>query len=95
MTKISHEEIIQIARMSHIGVHEDEIEALIRQAEQVLSYAERVADVAADIQEPSVKNVNVFREDVVVATNPEPILAEAPEREANYFVVPRILDSNE
>jgi len=95
MTKISREEIIQIARMSYIGIHEDEVNALINQVQQVLSYAERVADVAADIQEPSIKNINVFREDVVVTTNPEPILAQAPEREGNYFVVPRILESNE
>jgi Asp-tRNA(Asn)/Glu-tRNA(Gln) amidotransferase C subunit len=47
------------------------------------------------VQEPPVKNVNVFREDVIVQTDPEPILAQAPEREGNYFVVPRILESNE
>ncbi|HRN77741.1 MAG TPA: Asp-tRNA(Asn)/Glu-tRNA(Gln) amidotransferase subunit GatC [Candidatus Dependentiae bacterium] len=95
MTKVTREEIIYIANISKITIHEDEIGALVEQVDQVLSYAERVQDIAADIQEPPVKNVNVFREDVVVSTDPEPILAQAPEREGNYFVVPRILESNE
>ena len=95
MTKVTREEILKIARMSQLNVHKDEIEPLILQTEQVLSYAERVKEVAADVQEPSTKNVNVFREDVIVRTDNEPILAQAPEREGNYFVVPMILESSE
>ncbi len=94
MTKVTREEILKIARMSHLDIHKDEIESLISQTEQVLSYAERVKEVAADVQEPSTKNVNVFREDVVVRTDNEPILVQAPEREGNYFVVPIILESS-
>jgi aspartyl-tRNA(Asn)/glutamyl-tRNA(Gln) amidotransferase subunit C len=95
MTKVSREEIIYIAKISKITIHEDEIDTLIDQVGEVLNYAQRVKDIAADVQEPPVKNVNVFREDVIVQTDPEPILAQAPEREGNYFVVPRILESNE
>jgi len=95
MTKVTREEILKIARMSQLDIHKDEIESLISQTEQVLSYAERVKEVAADVQEPSTKNVNVFREDVIVRTDNEPILAQAPEREGNYFVVPMILESSE
>ena len=95
MTKVSREELLKIARMSYVDVHEDEIEKLIDQVEDILSYAERVSEVAVDIEEPPIKNVNVFREDVIVETDSEPILAQAPEREGDYFVVPRILESSE
>ncbi len=94
MTKISREEILKIARMSHVDVREDEIQSLTEQLERVLSYAERVSRVAVDVEEPSTKNVNVFREDVVVKKDPAPILAQAPERAGNYFVVPKILESS-
>lgn len=93
MTKVSRKELLKIAHMSYLDIHEDEMQQLIDQVQQVLSYAERVIEVAADIEEPSIKNVNTFREDVTVKTDPEPILAQAPEREGNYFVVPRILKS--
>ncbi len=95
MAKITKDEVLKIARLSHLTIHESEIIPLIKQLEEVLSYAERVREVATDIEEPSPKNVNVFREDVVVKTDPEPILAQAPERAGDYFVVPMILESGE
>lgn len=93
MTKITQEELIKIAQMSHVDLHQDEIETLTAQLQSVLTYAERVQEVSARVAEPSVKNINIFREDVVVQTDVEPILAQAPEREGNYFVVPPILDT--
>lgn len=95
MAKVTREEILKIAQMSQLDIHKDEIEQLMSQVEQVLSYAERVKEIATQIQEQPDKNVNVFREDVVVRTDNEPILAQAPEREGNYFVVPMILEGNE
>ncbi len=95
MTKITKQEALKIARLSHLTIHESEIQPLIKQLEDVLSYAERVTQVVTDVEEPSTKNINVFREDVVVKTDPAPILAQAPVSEGNYFVVPIILASNE
>jgi aspartyl-tRNA(Asn)/glutamyl-tRNA(Gln) amidotransferase subunit C len=95
MAKVTREELLKIAHMSYLDIHPDEIEKFKDQVGQMISYAERVIEVAADIEEPPIKNVNVFREDVVVKTDSEPILAQAPEREGDYFVVPRILESNE
>ncbi len=92
MTKISRKEVLDIARMSRISLREDEIDPMIAQLEQVLGYARRVTDVAESIEEPSTKQVNVFRDDSVVHQNQEPLLALAPEREGNYYVVPRILE---
>lgn len=93
MTKISKEEVLKIAEISHISVRETEIEPTIKHLDGVLSYAERVQEIAADGEEPSNRNVNVFREDVVIKTDPEAILCQAPEREENYFVVPVIIES--
>ncbi len=94
MSKISREEVVHIARISYLDLHEDEIDPLIDQLGQVISYAGRVTQVAADVQEPSIRNVNVFREDVATKTAVEPIIEQAPSREGNYFIVPVILDSN-
>lgn len=92
MIKISREELLRIAELSHLELREDEIAPMLAQLESVLSYAERVQQASADAEEPSNKNINVFREDVVVKTDPELILSQAPEREEHYFVVPSILD---
>lgn len=93
MAKISEAEVRKIALISDLDLHDDEIPGVIKQLQDVITYAERVTLVANDAEEPSNKRVNVFREDVVNKTDPASILAGAPEREADYFVVPAVLES--
>lgn len=92
MALITREEVLKIAHMSRITIHEDEIEPLIKHLESVLAYAARVSQVAAGQQAPLPQNVNVFREDVAIPCNAARIKQEAPEIEEDYFVVPAILD---
>jgi aspartyl-tRNA(Asn)/glutamyl-tRNA(Gln) amidotransferase subunit C len=92
MTKVSKEEVKKIAQMSALELHDDEIESVMKRLEEVLSYAARVSQVAADAQEPSSKNVNVFREDLAKQGDREAILERAPEREDNFYVVPSIIE---
>ncbi len=92
--KITKEEVLKIANISKIALQEEEIDALTQQLQGVLTYAECVKKVANELMDqPSNKNVNFFREDVAVKTDPEIVLDRAPEREESYFVVPKILDS--
>ncbi len=95
MAHITRDEVLRIAKLSHIAIHDDEIESIITHLTQVLEYAERVKQVAKEVEVQSMKNINVFRKDEVQICESEPILAQAPEREGNYFVVPRILEGGE
>jgi aspartyl/glutamyl-tRNA(Asn/Gln) amidotransferase C subunit len=93
MTKISKEEILKLSAMSNIEIMSDEIEPLARQLEDVLTYALRVQDIAADVQEPLMKNSNIFREDVVMETDARLVLSQAPVQEQDFFVVPVVLEN--
>ncbi len=94
MTKVTKEEIYKIARISCIEVHESELSGLQQQLEEVLSYAERVNEVAKSLaQKPSNKSINVFREDVLIRTDSQQVLSQAPEREGDFFVVPAIIST--
>jgi aspartyl-tRNA(Asn)/glutamyl-tRNA(Gln) amidotransferase subunit C len=92
MIKISKEEVLHIASLSRIEVAEHEIEQLIKDLEEVLTYAGRVQDIAAEAHEVVLKNINVFRDDLVTATDPDPIIQNAPQHEEQYFVVPVVLE---
>lgn len=93
--KIDREEVLRIARISRISVNEAEINSLISQLQVVLSYAERVTQILdeVEIEVSTNRNVNFFREDVVVPSDPQALLSRAPEQEENYIVVPKILSS--
>lgn len=94
MTHITKEEVLKLAALSHIALYEDEAEALARDLEAVLTYASSLQDVARTYQGPRlelIKNTNITRDDVPQLTPFEPLLAQAPEREGNYIVVPKII----
>jgi len=93
MTKITKEEVLKLAYLSRVKITDEEVEPLLKQLQDVLSYAARVKEIAADITEPCNKHVNVMREDVVIKTDPVKILEQAPQEEENFFVVPVILDN--
>lgn len=92
MIKVSREEVLHIASLSRIEVAEHEIQQLIVDLEEVLNYAASVQEVASGEHETVSKNINVYRDDVVKPTDPEPILSNAPKREDEYIVVPVVLE---
>ncbi len=62
--------------------------------EQMLEYIRKINEVDTEGIEPLSnvfsKELNVFREDVVTnGSNREAFLAQAPEKEKDYFVVPK------
>lgn len=92
MINISREEVLHIASLSKIEITEEEIPSLIKDLQEVLTYAARVQEVAATVLEVSVKNVNVMRDDEVAATDPAPLLANVPVKEGDLVVVPVVLE---
>lgn len=92
MAIISKEEILKIAQISQIQIHETEIDELTKEIESILNYAIRVQEIAGQTEAHSTKNINVLREDVVIKSQPDAIIAQAPAREERYFVVPAILE---
>lgn len=90
--RITKEEIEKIARLSHIELQQTEIFQTIEHIGAVLNYAARVQEIAKDVNMPSLKNSNIEREDIVMPTDPQAILAQAPEREGDFFVVPVIIE---
>ena len=93
MADITKDEVLKIARLSKIWLKESEIEPMQKHLADVITYAQRVKEIMEDVEVPSTLNVNIFREDLSVKTESEPILKQAPEKEDNFFVVPSILDN--
>jgi aspartyl/glutamyl-tRNA(Asn/Gln) amidotransferase C subunit len=61
----------------------------------VLTYASSLQNIAQKLQAPVTEGEqpyeNVMREDIAIPEDTHAILQQAPEREGNYFVVPRII----
>ena len=91
MDKITKDEVLKIALCTKLTIEHDEIDGIVKQLQDVLAYAERVQDIAKDLDIPTNKNVNRQRQDKVISFDFQKILDQAPDEQDNYFVVPKIL----
>lgn len=93
MAKVTKEEIKKIAEMTKVSFSDQELDEIIQQFNDVVSYAERVVQIAQQVDMPSIKNINVDRPDIMIPTDSSEILAQAPAGQDQYFVVPKFLDN--
>ena len=95
MIKVSKQELLEIARTSRIELKEQEIAGMLKELEDMLSYAERISNVVIDHGCAPHKNTNLFRDDIVQVTAYQSLLDQAPDVEQNLFVVPKIIETQE
>ena len=89
-------DIGKVARLARLALSEDELNRYRQQCEVVLEHAARVQALPTDgvtgTSHPLLRT-NAFRDDIVTeCLDREEVLAQAPERDGDYFLVPRILD---
>jgi aspartyl-tRNA(Asn)/glutamyl-tRNA(Gln) amidotransferase subunit C len=86
----------RIAHLARIAVAEDEVEHLREEINAILSFVEQLseADVTGVAPMTSVTPMQMKRRhDVITAGgDPDAILRNAPEREGNFFVVPKVVE---
>ena len=93
--KIDKEQVEHVAKLARLDITEAEKEAFSRQLSAILTYMEQLNRFDTSGVEPTatiLEQTNVVRDDVSRACLPvESALANAPEREGDFFAVPRIL----
>jgi len=92
MTEISRELLLHVARLARLELRDDELERLEGQLSDILAAVSKVAELdLSDVQPTShpLDVVNVWEADEPRPCLPvEEALANAPQREGNYFKVP-------
>jgi aspartyl-tRNA(Asn)/glutamyl-tRNA(Gln) amidotransferase subunit C len=95
MSKISAEDVRKVAQLARLDLPEDKIATYTGQLERILEYVAQLEAVDTEGVPPTtraVEVVNVTRDDQVEATPVREQLHDlAPQREGDFFRVPRIL----
>jgi aspartyl-tRNA(Asn)/glutamyl-tRNA(Gln) amidotransferase subunit C len=88
--------VARIARLARIAVPEEELEPLAAELSHILEWIEQLNEVDTEGVPPmtSVAAMKLaWREDRVTdGDRSEDILANAPERQDGYFVVPKVVE---
>lgn len=94
--QISQQDVEKVAQLARLAVTPSEKETFAKQLTQILTHVETLNQYDTTGVEPTTTvtgQVNVFREDGVQASlTVDKALANAPERESDGFVVPKILE---
>lgn len=96
MSKITVEEVLKLAKLSHLHLTAEEAEAYAKQIESVLTYTEQLQAIDTKGLEPTSQVTgltNVTRPDEVqdYGVTPEDLIAGTPDTEDRYIKVRRVL----
>ncbi len=94
--KIDQTQVRKISRLSRLELTEAEVEEFTGQLSTILDYVEKMNELDTTNVEPLAHCLpvsNVFRADCVKESlGTEKTLANAPQRDGEFFKVPKILD---
>ncbi len=95
MANLTRTDVEHVAHLARLGLSEDELARLEGKLNHILDQYAVLAQLDTEGIAPTAQTIeleNILREDVVRPSLPaEQILAQAPERIGEYFVVPPIL----
>jgi aspartyl-tRNA(Asn)/glutamyl-tRNA(Gln) amidotransferase subunit C len=95
MPSLSRADVEHVAHLARLGLTGDELARLESQLNHILEQYLKLAELDTDAIPPTAQVIeleNILREDVTRPSLPvERVLANAPEREGDLFVVPAIL----
>jgi len=95
MTRITPEDVRKVSKLARLDIPDESIKIYSDQLEKIIDYIAQLEEIDTNNIPPTtraVEVVNVFREDVVnVSDVREDILKLAPQKEGEFYRVPRIL----
>jgi len=96
--KIDQKQVMKVAKLARLQLTEAEIEEFTGQLIAILDYVEKMNELdTADVQPLAhcLPISNVLREDIAKESlGTEKTLANAPERDGDFFKVPKILEES-
>lgn len=94
--KISKKDVIETAELARLEFSEDDLEKFTHQLENILEHIEDLNELNTDNVEPTSHVLDIStpeREDTIVELlTTEEVFKNAPEREEDFFVVPKVID---
>lgn len=91
---ITEDEVKYISHLARLEIKE--IETLTSQLNKILGYFQKLQELNTDGIEPTSHPValsNIFREDEIqTSLNTSEVLSNAPQKDDNYFLVPKIIE---
>jgi len=94
--QISDEEVLHIAKLARINLHENEIQNYKKNLEEILDFADTINSVDTNNIGETIginENYNVFRKDEICQeSNEDELLSNAPSQDEGMFRIPKVIN---
>ena len=94
---VTLKDVKHIAELARLEFSGEELESFTHQLNQILEYVEKLNELDTENVEPlshPVEGINAFREDELKPSiNREEALKNAPDRDEEFFRVPKVIDN--
>jgi aspartyl-tRNA(Asn)/glutamyl-tRNA(Gln) amidotransferase subunit C len=95
MASLTRADVEHVAYLARLGLTEEELARLEGQLNHILEQFAKLAELDTDAIAPTAQVIeleNILRDDVARPSLPvDAVMANAPQREGDFFVVPAIL----
>ena len=92
---VSRKDVEHIAELARLKFNDEELENFTNQLNEILTYVDKLNELNTENVEPlsqPIENNNVFRDDKVKpSVSKEEALKNAPEKDENFFRVPKVI----
>ena len=93
---ITKEQVLHVAKLARLNLTDEETERLRGDMENIIGFADKLNELDTEGVVPTAHAIpiqNAFREDVVIPSyDREAILQNAPDRDEEAFVVPKVVE---
>jgi len=93
---LTREDVRKIAFLARIRIADEELDSLAGELNNIIGWVEQLSEVDTDGVEPMTSVAEMTLPQRVDAVSdggvPEKVLANAPDREADFFTVPKVVE---
>ena len=94
--KFDKKSLLKLGKLARISISEDKLNNLSKDLNSILEFVDQLKEIKTDQVDPTSNSLNQkleVRDDKVDTKNSaEDILENAPEKEMDFFVVPKVIE---
>ena len=88
--------LLKLGKLARISIKDDKLSSLGEDLNSILNFVDQLQEIKTDQVDPTSNSLEqklLSRDDIVEKINEaEDILANAPEQEMNFYVVPKVIE---
>ena len=88
--------LLKLGKLARISINEDNLNNLSKDLNSILEFVDQLKEIKTDQVDPTSNSLNqkleVRDDKVITKNNAEDILENAPEKEMDFFVVPKVIE---